>query len=386
MQNLFRRYTKVNQLKNEGSVKNIQIRQLAVGEALTRGGIEARKSNKGVTYYANLMVGGQRIRRLLGREVDGFNLSRAKAAIGRIRVEAEDPEKGENLAKRKTLLLLFRDAAEEYITMLRKTGGNNIHQKHQQLRDHLTPFFGMTSVTKITTEQVDTYKNERLLAGGTKSTINSELAVLSHLYSKMKEWGRCMNQPFLCKKFKNQNNKIEVFSAEQCQLLLDSAKEDVDPFTYMFILLGLNTGMRHSEILSLRYEYINYDMTRIFLPETKTGARHQPFPKGLIALLQQHQSTLEEPNGWVFPANSKTGHRTYMKKQFARTVERAGLDVRRYTPHTMRHTAITRLIEDGTPLEVVRNVSGHKTLQMVMRYTHVSNSVVDNALDSVALC
>jgi len=76
-----------------------------------------------------------------------------------------------------------------------------------------------------------------------------------------------------------------------------------------------------------------------------------------------------------------------MKKQFSRTIERAGLAPKQFTPHTMRHTAITRLIEAGTPLEVVRKVSGHhKTLQMVMRYTHVSDSVVDTALDSVALC
>lgn len=319
-------------------------------------------------------------------ERDGFNLSRAKTEIGRIRVAAENPENSESLAKRKTLHLLFKDAAKRYVGMLRKTGGNNIEQKDQQLRDHLTPFFGMTPVTKLTTELVDTYKNKRSLAGGSESTINSELAVLSHLYSMMKEWGWCMNQPFLCKKFKLQNTKIEVFSPEQCRVLLDAAKEDADTFTYLFILLGLNTAMRHAEILSLKYEYINYDMARIFLPDTKTGARHQPFPKSLIAPLQQHQSTLEDPSGWVFPANSKTGHRTYMKKQFARTVERAGLDPKRYTPHTMRHTAITRLIEAGTPLEVVRKVSGHKTLQMVMRYTHVSNSVVDYALDSVALC
>jgi len=363
-----------------------KINKLNTGQSLTGGGIEARKTRQGITYYASLMVGGQRIRRQLGRDADGYNLSRAKAAIVKIRVEAEDPEKRDALSQRKPKQLLFRDAATDYIEMLHKTGGKTIRQKTQQLRDHLTPFFGMMPVGKVSTEQVDTYKTTRLDAGGTTSTIDSELAVLSHLYSMMKEWGWHMNRPFVCKKFNKPNIKTDVFTPEQSRALLKAAKEDVDPYTYMFILIGLNTGMRHKEIISLAYRHIDYDKARIYLPDAKTGSRYQPFPKSLIRFLQHHQVTLEDPNGWVFPAKSKTGHRTYMKSQFSRTVARAGLPPKQFTPHTMRHTAITRLIEAGTPLEVVRKVSGHKTHQMVMRYTHVSDSVVDTALDSVALC
>lgn len=373
-------------LQNGEIMKALNINSLSIGQSLTGDGIEARRTKRGVAYYSSIMVAGQRIRQLLGRESEGYNLSRAKSAIIKIRVDAEDPEKRDALSKRRPKQLLFRAAAKDYIDMLLKTGGKNVPQKAQQLRDHLTPYFGMMPVGKISTANVDAYKSRRLEAGGTTSTIDSELAVLSHLYTMMKEWEWHMNQPFLCKKFNKPNIKIEVFTPDQSHALLHAAKEDADPYTYLFILLGLNTGMRHAEILTLRYEHINYIAARIFLPDAKAGSRYQPFPKSLIAPLQKHQVTLEDRNGWVFPARSETGHRTYMKKQFARTVERAGLAPRRFTPHTMRHTAITRLIEAGHPLEVVRQISGHKTIQMVMRYTHVANSVVDDALDSVVLC
>lgn len=367
-------------------MKASQVTKLKNGESLNGDGIEARKTKQGVTYYSNIMVGGQRIRRLLGRESDGFNLSRAKTAIINIRVEAENLEKRDALSNRKPKQLLFRDAAHNYIETLLTTGGKNIRQKTQQLRDHLTPFFGMYPVGKVSTKYVDTYKANRLGAGGSTSTIDSELAVLSHLYSMMKEWGWHMNQPFLCKKFNQPNIRIEVFTPEQSHALLEAAKDDIDPYTYLFILIGLNTSMRHGEIISLTYKHINYDQMRIYLPDAKAGPRYQPFPKRLITPLHEHQATLENPNGWVLPAKSKTGHRSYMKKQFARTVERAGLDATRFTPHTMRHTAITRLLEAGIAFEVARKVSGHKTTQMLVRYGHVSDPAVDNALDSVALC
>ena len=46
----------------------------------------------------------------------------------------------------------------------------------------------------------------------------------------------------------------------------------------------------------------------------------------------------------------------------------------------MRHTAITRLVEEGIDLPTIRRISGHKTLPMVLRYAHVSGRHIDNAM------
>ncbi|GAD60309.1 hypothetical protein MBEBAB_2559 [Brevundimonas abyssalis TAR-001] len=50
-------------------------------------------------------------------------------------------------------------------------------------------------------------------------------------------------------------------------------------------------------------------------------------------------------------------------KAFQRAVIAAGLNPKVYTPHVMRHTAITRLVEQGAPLATVQQISGHKTIQ-----------------------
>ena len=69
-----------------------------------------------------------------------------------------------------------------------------------------------------------------------------------------------------------------------------------------------------------------------------------------------------------------------MSKPFKRAVERAKLDPTHVTPHTMRHTAITTLVEAGIDLPTIQRISGHKTLAMVLRYAHVSGPHIDAAM------
>jgi integrase len=64
-------------------------------------------------------------------------------------------------------------------------------------------------------------------------------------------------------------------------------------------------------------------------------------------------------------------------------VTKAGLDPATVTPHVMRHTAITALVQVGVDLPTVRKISGHKTLAMVMRYSHVHDSHIDKAIKAI---
>jgi site-specific recombinase XerD len=72
-----------------------------------------------------------------------------------------------------------------------------------------------------------------------------------------------------------------------------------------------------------------------------------------------------------------------VKKAFARVVQDAGLDKREVTPHTLRHTAITHLVQAGVDLPTVQRISGHKTLDMVLRYSHQNNEHIHSAIDKL---
>ncbi len=59
----------------------------------------------------------------------------------------------------------------------------------------------------------------------------------------------------------------------------------------------------------------------------------------------------------------------------------AGLDVKQVVRHTLRHTAITHLVQAGVDLPTVKRISGHKTLEMVERYSHQNGKHINAAMD-----
>src|SRR5205814_3718034 len=90
--------------------------------------------------------------------------------------------------------------------------------------------------------------------------------------------------------------------------------------------------------------------------------------------------------GWIFPSfhkDSRTGHRARMDNAFRDAVLRAGLDPELVTPHVMRHTAITALVQAGVDLPTIQKISGHKTLAMVLRYAHVHGQHIDQAIRAI---
>ena len=158
-----------------------------------------------------------------------------------------------------------------------------------------------------------------------------------------------------------------------------------DSATHLFVAIGLNTAMRHSEILRIKWDDIDQAQRRIYIGEAKAGQRDQPITHALADLLAREHGQRSD-DVWVFPTSrkdTKAPHREDLRRQFARAVQRAGLDPRKCTPHVMRHTGITRLVEAGVDLPTIQRISGHKTLAMVMRYVHLSSDHIDTAIAKI---
>ncbi|MEW6427213.1 MAG: tyrosine-type recombinase/integrase [Thermodesulfobacteriota bacterium] len=122
--------------------------------------------------------------------------------------------------------------------------------------------------------------------------------------------------------------------------------------------------------------------TRIF--RAKAGAREQPITEHLASFLADHIAALPSESPWLFPSsNSASGHSMDIRKPFRRVVEAAGLDPDQVVRHTLRHTAITHLVQAGVDLPTVKRISGHKTLVMVERYAHQNGEHIQGAMDKL---
>ena len=385
-------------------------RKLEPGQRLQEHGITfERLANGDGKWSVNLRIDGQRIHRHLGKESAGVTREQCEQFIEQARTEARQGRL--NLPKGRKVALGFREASGRYLEKLLEEGGKAIERKRINLEKHLIPFFADTPISKISTFDVERYKKSRVESqsfhGGdtvsqsarqqgtrmgaratpvAKGTINQELATLSHLLNKAVEWKWLDTKPAQVKRYKLENARIEYLTTEQIDRLLAAAREDCSPDIYPFIVIGLETSMRKSEILSIRLENIRLDQQSLYIPRAKAGARQQPITRHLAEFLMGYVKSAAPDQEWLFPArksNSESGHLTNIDSAFRRVVMAAGLDPKAVVRHTLRHTAITHLVQAGVDLPTVQRISGHKTLSMVVRYAHANGEHIRTALDKL---
>ena len=217
-----------------------------------------------------------------------------------------------------------------------------------------------------------------------KATINRELAVLSHLFNKAIEWGWITVRPAKICRFHEGQGRITYLTVEQIQRLIECAKQDQNQNIYPFIVIGLETSMRKMEILSIRREHVDLDRHTIFIPKAKAGMREQPITSHLADFLKGYIDVLPKGTPWLFPSiAAEQGHTINILKPFRRVVTAAGLNPKEVVRHTLRHTAITHLVQAGVDLPTVKRISGHKTLTMVERHVHQNGEHIQAAMDKL---
>ncbi|MBF0448200.1 MAG: tyrosine-type recombinase/integrase [Magnetococcales bacterium] len=329
------------------------------------------------------MVDGQRIHRIIGKESEGTTRKQAEDFIEQSRADARKDQL--NLPKGRKMALGFSQAADNYLKRMMETGGKNLINKEPHFRLFLKPFFGTKPISTLSTFDIERYKKHRQNLGRAPGTINRELQSLRHLYSKAVDWGWVTHRPFKAKNLPGEKNRITYLTKGQASRLMDLAMESPDQYLYQFVRIGLETGMRAGEIMSIRIENVDIFRHIIRIPnpkEDKSGERLQPITQGLTSYLKDRIQQFDSKSGWLFPSPSKDGaHRKSFKKSFRTIVEKANLDPALITPHIMRHTVVTHLVQGGVDLPTVQKISGHKNIETVLKYTHQDSAYVAAAMD-----
>jgi integrase len=341
-----------------------------------------RLENGDGRFRINIMVDGQRVHRVIGKESEGVTRLQVEETISKLRSDARQGRL--NLPKGRKTILGFSEAYEKYIQKLREGDGKDISRKEVRFKLYLSPFFENKPLSQISSFDIERYKKARSETKTKTSTINRELAALSHLFNKALEWRWIDHKPCVIKKFKEDNGRIVYLTIEQANNMLESAKQDDCIYIYPFFMIGLATSMRRMEILSIKVEHIDFEKRVIYIPVAKAGKREQPMTENLSNFLRNYLKSAESDQIWLLPSKrSETGHAMSIEKTFRRVVIRAGLDPKEVVRHTLRHTAITHLVQAGVDLPTVQRISGHKTLQMVVRYAHQNGAHIQAAMDKL---
>lgn len=265
--------------------------------------------------------------------------------------------------------------------------------KSKQLKAEL----GKYSLAAITPDLVAGYRDKRLEAGKKPNTVRLELALLGHLFTvAMHEWGigLAYNPVSNIRKPSPGEGRDRRLALVEETKLIEAVSNHSNPMLGWIVRAALATGMRSNEIVTLRRSQVDIKRRVIRLTKTKNGSKRTvPMTLEAKAIFEEALANPVRPIDCdlIFfgePGKDKKTRKPYafnkafglIKKGKDKEGKEIGLADLHF--HDLRHEAVSRLVEAGLSDQKVSAISGHKSMQMLKRYTHLRAEDLVDELDA----
>lgn len=265
----------------------------------------------------------------------------------------------------------------------------------------LIDFFGKYSLAAVTADLVAQYRDKRLAGEDRKdkdgaptprapNTVRLELALLGHLFTiALKEWGLGLAyNPVLNVRRPapgpGRNRRLEA--SEEVKLF-QAVDKHSNPMLSWIVRIAMETGMRSSEIVTLRRTQVDLKRRVVRLLETKnTMPRTVPLSIAATTLFEQALANPIRPidTDLIFfgePGKDEKRRPYNFNKVWLEIKRTVGCSDFRF--HDLRHEAVSRFVEGGLSDQEVSAISGHKSMQMLKRYTHLRAEDLVGKLDKI---
>jgi integrase len=300
----------------------------------------------------------------------------------------------------------LKDALQRYLDEVSPTKKSGA-KREVSCANALTAELGAYSMAAITPDVVAKYRDKRLATVSEKTrmplsanTVRLELALLSHVFTvAIQEWrvGLTYNPVANIRKPNLTYNPVanirkpkaargrdmRISKANEAKLLAQCRKS-VNPFLEDLVIVAIETTMRKGEITGLRTQDVNLKSRVALLPDTKNGsARLVPLTKRAAEALRRAMAVpISKPEGCELIFFGETGRPICFEEAWQTARDAAGLKGMHF--HDLRHEAVSRLVEAGLGDQEVSAISGHRSMQMLKRYTHLRAEDLVARLDAVS--
>lgn len=214
------------------------------------------------------------------------------------------------------------------------------------------------------------------------STINRYMTTLQCVFSiAIREWELLDINPFMrIRKLKEPRGRVRYLNDKERIGLLEECKKIKNPCLYPVVLIAISTGARKMEILSLKWGDVDLQNGRVILEETKNGERRSlSLVKEVLEVIKRLYNERESED-WIFPSKDKK--RPFdITRSWKRALKNAQVENFRF--HDLRHTSASYLAMNGASMGEIADILGHKTLQMVKRYSHLSDAHKRGVVESM---
>jgi integrase len=237
--------------------------------------------------------------------------------------------------------------------------------------------FSGRTLDEITPGELERIRTERLLVtkmedgtqrAVTPATVNREFAFLRRVYNVAIRDDKAASNPVSkLKTLREPSGRTRYLTDDEEGRLMKVLPADEDRER---VIVLLQTGFRRSELLGLRWRDVDFKGGVLTIPQTKNGeARHVPMTSTVRTILSGRPRSLDG-GALVFP--NAEGHRDlrWAKKTVPGAFRAAQIKDFRF--HDLRHSFASRLAMEGVDLLTIRDLMGHKTMAMTLRYSHLS--------------
>ncbi len=234
----------------------------------------------------------------------------------------------------------------------------------------------------VIAEQRDKLAKEKTKHGTLRSpsTVVRYIAALSHVFTiAVKEWGWLDDNPMRkVTKPKEPRGRVRFLSDDERSRLLAACKESDSHYLYITVVLALSTGGRRMEILGLHWQDVDLLRGIITLHETKNGERRiLPLAGHALELMKEHSKIRYVNCNLVFPGKNLKDP-VDVRTPWENALKRS--EIIDFKWHDLRHSCASYLAMNGASLAEIAEILGHKTLQMVKRYAHLSDAHVSKVV------
>lgn len=346
--------------------------------------IEKRKNKRGISYLATVRRKGfKAVARTFDTKGEAISWAAGIEQDMRDR-RYQDP--------RLAMGITLGQAMGRYLQTISTAKAKNTQMREKACAKRLLERIrAKTPLGAIDANIVATYRDERMQEVSVYS-VRLELVLLSHLFTKAKkEWGIPVGNPVAeIERPSPPRGRERFLTEDEAIKLLESCRKSRNKKLYYYVLALLHTGMRSSEAAGLRWNQVDLEKRIIFLQDTKNkDPRWVPLTKELAGELSHlKQLTGKQDEHLVFlkedqlkSARVKARPGIRFREAFNHAKKRAGLpDIHM---HDLRHTAASHLIMSGVDIRTLADILGHRTLQMVQRYTHLLHDHKLSAIDKI---
>ena len=224
--------------------------------------------------------------------------------------------------------------------------------------------FGDYRLSSLTSSQVAKFRDHRLKIVGPQSVIHEINLLNRALKTATMDWGIALPGGLptaQVRKPTKPRGRDRRVSVEEVKKILDATDSNE---LASIVTIAIETGMRRGEIALLEWQHIDLKNKVAYIPKTKTDTpRKVPLSSKAITAIK---SLPQQKEGRVFKLQAES-----MSQAFERACKPHRGNIKDIRFHDLRHEATSRLFEKGLNVMEVATITGHKTLEMLKRYTHL---------------